>query len=170
MEAGMDLEGDTLAPIRIYNITPASNASLIPAWSRLYKRQLRGEALEQDVHAETMVEVQTLCLEPHHWFYVQSVRVHNKGCFTGETLVTLADGSRKPLQEVRLGEEVASWNQQLGEIATSVVTARPEFHRDYADMVQLVLPQGALVTTKDHPLWSQSKQSLVSLDPEATRE
>ena len=59
------------------------------------------------------VEVMTLCLDPHHWFYVAGVRVHNKGCFIGSTEVTLADGSRPALDLVRVGDKVQSWNEDF---------------------------------------------------------
>eukprot|EP00971_Amphidinium_carterae_P183397 3640088-Amphidinium_carterae.1 len=88
MAEGMELELENMLPVQIKAIVPAavSNDSAVQAEIRASPsmRQLRGGDAE-----ENAVEVMTLCLDPHHWFYVQGVRVHNKGCFAPWTPVLM---------------------------------------------------------------------------------
>ncbi|CAK0847527.1 unnamed protein product [Prorocentrum cordatum] len=105
-------------------------------------------------------------------------RAAPKGCFTGSAEVTMADGSLRPLQEVRAGDEVLSWDESLGRLAPSVVQGTPSFLRAASEVVELELgasaargarsPGRLLHATVDHPFWSRSKGALVSLQPEAT--
>jgi len=115
------------------------------------------------------VEVMTLCLTPNHWFYVEGVRVHNKGCFTAGSQILLSDGSWKQLQDVRVGDTVASWDDTANQPATSVVQGLPSFTRPSDELFEVSLSTGsrpagaagALNVTDDHPFWSHGRGSLV---------
>lgn len=127
--------------------------------SRLQGRRLRG--------AE-MVRVKTLCLEPHHWFFVHGVRVHNKGCFLGTADVTMADGTRRPLQNIKEGDLVASYDEALKRRAVSTVRAVPRFQRNAEELLEIRLPNATFDATDDHPFWSRGRSSLVAASPNKT--
>lgn len=38
-----------------------------------------------------------------------TVSISNDGCFTGDTLITLADGSRRPIKDIKAGDRVRSY-------------------------------------------------------------
>ena len=74
-------------------------------------RQFQGPNTQREARGATaLVPVRTLMLEGAHWFYAAGIRVHNKGCFVGDTAISMADGSFKPIQEVHAGERVLSWD------------------------------------------------------------
>ncbi|CAK0857068.1 unnamed protein product, partial [Prorocentrum cordatum] len=117
------------------------------------------------------VKVTTLCLHPHHWFYVHGVRVHNKaGCFMGGTAVTMADGTRRQLQDVAVGDRVASWDEEAQQPAASTVRAVPTYRRSRDELVEISLPSSTLRATADHPFWSRARRTLVSKHPNGTRD
>jgi hypothetical protein len=77
------------------------------------------------------------------------------GCsFTGETAVVMADGSTKPIAEVKAGDQVLASNPETGEKGARTVTAV----KVHDDTVQdLALEDGSRVTTTfDHPLWNET--------------
>jgi hypothetical protein len=116
-------------------------------------------------------EVLTLQLEDHHWFFVEGIRVHNKGgggCFVLSTLVTMADNSIRAIGEVKVGDTVMSWDEQKQIAAPAKVLKIKRAKR--SDLLKVRLESGALITsTRDHPFWSLKQGSLVSADPENTK-
>jgi len=80
----------------------------------------------------------------------------------------MADGTHKELRYVNVGDRVLSWNDVSQQLVASTVRLVPAFYRDELDLVELTLPQARLYTTEDHPIWSKSRRSLVSLYPELT--
>jgi len=81
--------------------------------------------------------------------------------------VTMADGSRKALMEVQLGDEVKSWNFETDSPTASRVVDILTFHRD--SLMELRLETGDIIySTDDHPYWSHNKKCMVSRDPSST--
>eukprot|EP00746_Dinoflagellata_sp_MGD_P167958 gnl/MRDRNA2_/MRDRNA2_98985_c0_seq1.p1 gnl/MRDRNA2_/MRDRNA2_98985_c0~~gnl/MRDRNA2_/MRDRNA2_98985_c0_seq1.p1 ORF type:complete len:414 (+),score=57.26 gnl/MRDRNA2_/MRDRNA2_98985_c0_seq1:95-1336(+) len=101
-------------------------------------------------------------------FFLSSVHVHSKGgCFDPTMLVTMADGSRKALMEVQLGDNIKSWNFEMDSPTNSTVVDIPRFHRD--SLMELHLETGEIIyATDDHPFWSHAKKGIVSRDPSST--
>nr|WP_157529131.1 RHS repeat-associated core domain-containing protein [Kibdelosporangium sp. MJ126-NF4] len=72
--------------------------------------------------------------------------------FTGDTHVVMADGTTKPIAEVKVGEEVLAADPQSGTSAPRTVTAVWSHHDVVVD---LTTQDGAKVaTTEDHPFWN----------------
>lgn len=103
-------------------------------------------------------------------FFLLGVRVHSKGgggCFDPTMQVTMADGSRKALNEVQFGDEVKSWNFKTDSPTTSTVVDILRFYRE--SLMELRLETGSTIySTDDHPYWSHAKQCIVSRDPSST--
>lgn len=79
--------------------------------------------------------------------------------FGGQTLVLMADGTRKPIAEVRVGDLVLATDPVTGEQVAKRVTHLWVHHDDLTELVLGVDADGdgvldRLVTTEDHPFWS----------------
>ncbi|WP_456695045.1 RHS repeat-associated core domain-containing protein [Aeromicrobium sp. P5_D10] len=75
--------------------------------------------------------------------------------FAGATTVLMADGSRKPIRKVRIGDKVLATDPANGrKVVRKVLTVFK--HRDA--VVDLKLSSGSvLTTTPDHPFWNESE-------------
>eukprot|EP00419_Tripos_fusus_P029583 CAMPEP_0172697714 /NCGR_PEP_ID=MMETSP1074-20121228/28952_1 /TAXON_ID=2916 /ORGANISM="Ceratium fusus, Strain PA161109" /LENGTH=507 /DNA_ID=CAMNT_0013518651 /DNA_START=41 /DNA_END=1561 /DNA_ORIENTATION=+ len=160
--AGEELEGLRQESVRVSKVQQFGEGT----------RTLDAEGIQEE--PDTKVEVGTLSLEPHHWYYVHGVRVHNKGCFLGTSAVTLSDGTRKQIQHMQPGDQVISWDEVEQRRVNSTVQVVPRFRRRWNDVVKIDMQGHAglstLVVTEDHPLWSHTQRRLVSLHPQATKQ
>uniref|UniRef100_A0A7S0BA89 Intein C-terminal splicing domain-containing protein n=1 Tax=Pyrodinium bahamense TaxID=73915 RepID=A0A7S0BA89_9DINO len=114
-------------------------------------------------------EVITLCLDRFHWFYVEGIRVHNKGgCFAPSTLVNLADGTRRAIGNLEAGNRVLSWDEAK-QRARNATVASVLRHRS-SRLQTVLLEDGVtrITSTVDHPFWSHAKGRLVSSEPSET--
>ncbi|MDP9793375.1 RHS repeat-associated protein [Catenuloplanes nepalensis] len=73
--------------------------------------------------------------------------------FSADTSVLMADGSTKPISEIRVGDLVHAEDPLTGEVGAHRVTG-VWAHED--DLVDLRLTEGTVTTTTDHPFWSES--------------
>jgi hypothetical protein len=91
--------------------------------------------------------------------------MRNPGCpggksFSGDTLVLLADGSVKPIDQVVAGDVVVATDPQTGRTETkSVMQTHVNNDTDLADLT-IGLSDGSvstLHTTSNHPFWSETR-------------
>ncbi len=85
------------------------------------------------------------------------------GCFVAGTLVTMADGSSKPIEQVRVEDAVRTGGTpaevaHVAEVITRTVerTVTVEFSPAY-NLVAAKVQNGALVTTPEHEVWVDGK-------------
>ncbi|MBP2355967.1 hypothetical protein JOF29_007077 [Kribbella aluminosa] len=79
-----------------------------------------------------------------------------KACsFTGETLVLMADGTKKPISKVEVGDEVLATDPETGEQGPHRVTEVFE-HSD--DVIDLEVAGDVVTTTANHPFWDATDQ------------
>ncbi|NTW38874.1 MAG: hypothetical protein HGA44_03130 [Cellulomonadaceae bacterium] len=82
--------------------------------------------------------------------------------FAGTTLVLMADGSKEPIEDVKVGDKVVATDPQAGERVIRKVT-HLWVHRD--TLADLVLANGTvLTTTEDHLFWSVTDQRFERAD------
>ncbi|WP_460707501.1 polymorphic toxin-type HINT domain-containing protein [Myceligenerans halotolerans] len=82
--------------------------------------------------------------------------------FTGATLVLMADGSKKPIKDVQVGDEVIASDPETGEQQAREVT-HVFVHED--TVTDLALDEGTVLgTTEDHPFWSVTDQRFERAD------
>ncbi len=76
------------------------------------------------------------------WFLLQ-------GCFSGDTLVQMADGSLRPISDIKEGDQVVSYNETTQQYAPQTVS---KVHRNpVKPMVRVTTETGhTLVCTADH--------------------
>ncbi|WP_143022850.1 Hint domain-containing protein [Lentzea jiangxiensis] len=80
----------------------------------------------------------------------------SRNSFTGDTTVLMADGSRKPIQDIRLGDKVLATNPLTGETAAKEVTDVRSYKTDatlYEVHVGTDSGVGKIVATDEHPFW-----------------
>ncbi|WP_432959299.1 RHS repeat-associated core domain-containing protein [Micromonospora haikouensis] len=73
--------------------------------------------------------------------------------FAGDTNVLLADGTVKPIKEIKIGDEVLATDPVTGEQGPRTVT-HLWIHED--ELVALSVGGADLTTTEDHPFWNAS--------------
>jgi Pretoxin HINT domain len=74
-------------------------------------------------------------------------------CFTGDTLVQMADGSKRRIDSVAAGERVRSLNQETGQWESSIVRdVMQSVHT--GRMIRVQTASGAVIeSTPEHPYW-----------------
>jgi hypothetical protein len=82
--------------------------------------------------------------------------------FSADTLVEMADGSAKPISEVKIGDEVLATDPTTGERGPRNVT-HLWVHSD--TLIDLRLDSGAVITTtEDHPFWNATDHQFERAD------
>ena len=107
-------------------------------------------------------------IENNHNFFANNILVHNRFCFITGTQITMADGTFKNIEDVVVGDEVISLNEEtkLNEVKKVVDTKSP-IHND---LVKYTLSNGVEITsTIDHPFYV-NKMELASYAPKLTNE
>ncbi len=83
-----------------------------------------------------------------------AARTCSVNSFTGTTLVTMADGTKKPIRDVKVGDQVLATDPETGETASRPVT-KLIVHRGQHTMVDVRLADGSTITATDrHPFWN----------------
>lgn len=76
--------------------------------------------------------------------------------FSGDTAVLMADGSVKPIEDIKVGDHVKATDPETSEEGPRVVT-HLWIHED--QLVDFKLANGEeLTTTEDHPFWNETDQ------------
>ncbi|MFD8022588.1 ricin-type beta-trefoil lectin domain protein [Streptomyces lavendulae] len=88
---------------------------------------------------------------------MKACRVPNS--FTAGTLVLMADGTKKRIEDVRVGDEVLATDPETRQTASKTVTAEI-FTEDDKNFVDLTIStengQHSITSTDHHPFWSKS--------------
>ena len=92
-------------------------------------------------------------VEPDHTYYAQDILVHNyKSCFIAGTEITLANGDVKNIEDVIVGEEVLTYNEDKKETEAGVVGDLKKHEVD--SVIRLTLDnENVIVTTAEHPFY-----------------
>jgi Pretoxin HINT domain len=75
--------------------------------------------------------------------------------FEGETRVLMADGTTKPIDEIRVGDEVLAQDPETGERSARKVTHLWVHDDEY---VRLEIDGSSVLTTANHPFWDDTDQ------------
>ncbi|QCB94997.1 polymorphic toxin-type HINT domain-containing protein [Cellulomonas shaoxiangyii] len=81
--------------------------------------------------------------------------------FAGSVLVLMADGSKKPIRTVKVGDKVIATDPETGEQGSRAVQ-ETFVHDD--DLVDLRVGGETIRTTEDHPFWSVTDQEFERAD------
>ena len=96
-----------------------------------------------------------ITVENNHNFYANKVLVHNK-CFVAGTIITLANGLTKVIEDVVIGEEVMTFNESSKENELGVVGDLKK--HEVNSVVKLSFEDGNIITTtEEHPFFVLGK-------------
>ena len=75
---------------------------------------LNGDSQIVDIikHTEETIVYNLQDIEGNHNFFANNVLVHNRFCFVAGTQITMVDGSFKNIEEVQIGDEVITLNEE----------------------------------------------------------
>jgi hypothetical protein len=160
-------------PIAVYHKGEIAWAAIKPFEARKthpYLRNMRliqigdtlvmehGQALIQDI-VEVKGEVQVYNLwsvKKTMTFYVDGFLVHNKGaCFLAGTRIQMADGTEKPIENVKVDDKILSFNESTRKVEVDEVRM---VEAPVADQYcQIELPDRVLHVTSEHPLYGRKR-------------
>ena len=87
-------------------------------------------------------------------------------CFVKETKITMSDNTLKNIEDVEIGDEVISWNEETKKLSTAkVIKLKRPIHKN---MVTIEWEHGVTTNTFDHPFYSVTKNEWISYKPELT--
>lgn len=90
------------------------------------------------------------------------------GCFLPGTMISMADGTFKKIEDIEIGDLVLSYNFDKAEIVKDLVLEVFDYISD--DFIEVILSNGTSIkSTTDHPYWAVGK-GWVSFDPILTYE
>ena len=85
-----------------------------------------------------------------------AARTCSVNSFTGATLILMADGTKKPIRDVKVGDKVLATDPETGQTAARPVT-KLIVHGGKHTMVDVRLADGTTITATDrHPFWDAS--------------
>lgn len=87
--------------------------------------------------------------------------------FAGTTTVLMADGTRKPIADIKVGDKVIATDPEKGEQRSTTVE-HVYVHDD--TVIDLVVDGEIITTTEDHPFWSVAEQRFERADQLTTGE
>ncbi|WP_307853991.1 polymorphic toxin-type HINT domain-containing protein [Nocardioides palaemonis] len=97
-----------------------------------------------------------------------AARTAARSCsFTGATVVLMADGTKKPIEDIKVGDRVIATDPETGEQSAKAVT-HTWVHDDM--VMDLVVDGEVITTTEDHPFWSVTDQRFERADELAADE
>lgn len=107
-------------------------------------------------------------IEGNHNFFANNILVHNRFCFVAGTQITLEGGSKKNIEDIVIGDEVLSFNEDSNLIEPKKVTDLKQ--PTHSDLVKYHLSNDTTLTcTYDHPIYVNGL-GLASFKPEWTNE
>jgi intein/homing endonuclease len=119
-------------------------------------------------HEKECTVYNLLSVTENHNFFANGILTHNKSCFVSGTQVSMADGTEKNIEDIFIGDEVLSYNEETGTVEPKkVIKLNSPIHDD---LVEYTLQNGYKITsTFDHPFYVNGL-SLSSYQPNWTNE
>ena len=117
------------------------------------------DANEVEVTSKTEVAQEetfySLDVEDIDTYFTSDILVHNippGKCFTGDTMITLADGTYENIQKIKPGTEIKTYNEETGKLQNSVVGEITKIRHD--NLVKYKFSDNTEIkATDDHPFY-----------------
>ena len=109
------------------------------------------ESIEQ--HEGEFEVFHIIDVKDNHTYYAEDILVHNyKSCFIAGTEITLANEDVKNIEDIAVGEEVLTYNEDKKETEAGVVGDLKKHEVD--SVIRLTLDnENVIVTTAEHPFY-----------------
>ena len=105
-------------------------------------------------------------IEDTHTFFADGLLVHNK-CFPEGTQITMADGTKRNIEDVEIGDKVLTYNEKTELKEFGYVTDIESPIDDHL----YIINDGIIKTTRDHPFYTRKSDGEIvwaAVDKEAT--
>ena len=117
------------------------------------------DANEVEITSKTEVAQEdtfySLDVENIDTYFTSDILVHNippGKCFTGDTMITLADGTYENIQKIKPGTEIKTYNEETGKLQNSVVGEITKIRHD--NLVKYKFSDNTEIkATDDHPFY-----------------
>ena len=117
------------------------------------------DANEVEVTSKTEVAQEetfySLDVEDIDTYFTSDILVHNippGKCFTGDTMITLSDGTYENIQKIKPGTEIKTYNEETGKLQNSVVGEITKIRHD--NLVKYKFSDNTEIkATDDHPFY-----------------
>ena len=117
------------------------------------------DANEVEITSKTEVAQEdtfySLDVEDIDTYFTSDILVHNippGKCFTGDTMITLADGTYENIQKIKPGTEIKTYNEETGKLQNSVVGEITKIRHD--NLVKYKFSDNTEIkATDDHPFY-----------------
>lgn len=97
--------------------------------------------------------------------YHAPAQTYNSICVTPDTLVTLADGSKKEIRNVSVGEDVIAWNFHTGEYEVVPVSLCDVHSSGYMNVLHLYFDDGTeLKVLGEHGIFDSDLNNFIFID------
>jgi hypothetical protein len=97
----------------------------------------------------------SLDVEDIDTYFTSEILVHNippRKCFTGDTMITLADGTYENIQKIKPGTDIKTYNEETGKLQNSVVGEITKIRHD--NLVKYKFSDNTEIkATDDHPFY-----------------
>ena len=101
----------------------------------------------------------SLDVEDIDTYFTSEILVHNippRKCFTGDTMITLADGTYENIQKIKPGTEIKTYNEETGKLQNSVVGEITKIRHD--NLVKYKFNDNTEIkVTDDHPFYVEGQ-------------
>jgi len=100
----------------------------------------------------------SLDVEDIDTYFTSEILVHNippRKCFTGDTMITLADGTYENIQKIKPGTEIKTYDEETGKLQNSIVGEITKIRHD--NLVKYKFSDNTEIkATDDHPFYIAS--------------
>lgn len=104
---------------------------------------------------EDVLVYNLVSIEANHNFFANEFLVHNR-CFVAGTKITLLSGDTKEIENISIGEEVLTYNEELGVNEGGTVGDLKQHEVD--EVIRLTLDNEIIIiTTHEHPFYVEGK-------------
>ncbi|MEU4626868.1 polymorphic toxin-type HINT domain-containing protein [Actinoplanes sp. NPDC023801] len=157
-DAGDLVESAAMGAVYTTVAVPMAAADLQHRATAMYDAAQEGDWLAVSGHgAAGVLDVVTVATG------VKTIRGNKIGCvthsFAASTMVLLADGSTKPIIEIKVGDEVLATDPETGRTTgEEVETLFDNIDEHFVDLTVLLSDgtEAEIQTTSNHPFWSQT--------------
>lgn len=130
---------------------------------KLIESQLR----KVEILDTTSITTYNIKVRKNKNYLANGLLVHNKCCFAEGSMVTMFNGSEKPIENISIGDEVLSYNPLSSQYYKATVDSISR--RIHKELVRIEFENGySIKSTLDHPIYVEGK-GWASFDPVKTR-
>ena len=101
----------------------------------------------------------SLDVEDIDTYFTSEILVHNippRKCFTGDTMITLFDGTYQEIRKITSGMKIKTYNEETGRLQNSVVGDVTKIEHD--NLVEYIFDNNTIIkATDDHPFYVEGQ-------------